>query len=55
MSYISRTNANALIPVETSSEILKELPTSSKLLPLMKRLPNMTAKQKTVVCVQQFH
>lgn len=48
MSYISRTNANALIPVETSNEIIKEVPTSSKLLPLMKKLPNMTAKQKTI-------
>ena len=48
MAYISRTNADALIPVETSKEILKEVPTASKLLPLMKRLPNMTAKQRTI-------
>lgn len=48
MAYISRTNAAALIPVETSQEIIKEVPTASKLLPLMKRLPNMTSKQKTI-------
>ncbi len=48
MPYITRTNADALIPVETSREILKEVPTASKLLPLMRRLPNMTAKQRTI-------
>lgn len=45
---ILRTNAEALIPLEISNEIIKEVPLSSKLLPLMKRLPNMSAKQRTM-------
>lgn len=45
---ISRTNAEVLIPVETSQEILKEVPLQSPLLSLMKRLPNMTSKQRTM-------
>lgn len=45
---ISRTNAEALIPVETSSEIIKEVPKSSAALQLFKQLPNMSAKQKTL-------
>ena len=45
---IDRTGADALIPVEISKEIVKEMPQSSKLLPLMRRLPNMSAKQKTL-------
>lgn len=45
---ITREDANALIPVETAQEIIKNIPQKSKLLPLMKRLPNMSAKQKTL-------
>lgn len=45
---ISRTNAESLIPVETSREILKEVPLQSPLLSLMKRLPNMTSSQRTM-------
>ena len=45
---ISRTNAEALIPVETSSEIIKEVPKASAALQLFKQLPNMSAKQKTL-------
>jgi HK97 family phage major capsid protein len=45
---ILRANAEALIPVEISNEIIKEVPQASKLLPLMKRLPNMSASQKTI-------
>lgn len=45
---ISRTNAESLIPVETSSEIIKEVPKSSAALQLFKQLPNMSSKQKTL-------
>ena len=45
---ISRTNAEALIPVETSSEIIKNVPQASAALSLFKQLPNMSAKQKTL-------
>ena len=45
---INRTNAEALIPVETSSEIIKEVPKASAALQLFKQLPNMSAKQKTL-------
>ena len=45
---ISRTNAEALIPVETSNEIIKEVPKASAALQLFKQLPNMSAKQKTL-------
>lgn len=48
MAIITRSNADALIPVETSREIIKEVAERSKLLPLMRRLPNMTAKQRTL-------
>lgn len=48
MALITRSNADALIPVETSREIIKEVAERSKLLPLMRRLPNMTAKQRTL-------
>ena len=43
--FISRTNAEALIPVETSSEIIKNIPAASAALSLFKQLPNMSAKQ----------
>lgn len=49
---ISRTNAEALIPVETSSEIIKNIPASSAALSLFKQLPNMSAKQKTLPIAQ---
>ena len=45
---IARTNAEALIPVETSTEIIKEVPKASAALQLFKQLPNMSAKQKTL-------
>ncbi|MDR1169069.1 MAG: phage major capsid protein [Heliobacteriaceae bacterium] len=47
-NIITRDDANALIPVETSREIIKEAPLASKVLPLMRRLPNMTAKQRNI-------
>lgn len=45
---ISRTNAEALIPIETSTEIIKNIPHASAALSLFKQLPNMSAKQKTL-------
>lgn len=45
-NVITRSNADALIPIEISNEIIKEVPSASKLLPLMRRLPNMTSKQR---------
>lgn len=48
MALITRSNADALIPVEQSREILANVPQKSKLLQLMKRLPNMSAAQRTL-------
>lgn len=48
VNIIDRTGADALIPLEISREIIKETPQASKLLPLMRRLPDMTAKQRTI-------
>ena len=45
---ISRTSAEALIPTEISTEIIKEVPKSSAALSLFKQLPNMSSKQKTL-------
>ena len=45
---ITRSNAEALIPIEISNEIIKEVPKSSAVLQLFKQLPNMSAKQKTL-------
>ena len=46
--FISRTNADALIPVDVSNEIIQNMPTSSAALRLFKQLPNMSAKQQTL-------
>ncbi len=48
VKVIDRAGSEALIPVEVSSDIIKEVPTTSKLLPLMRKLPNMSSKQKTL-------
>ncbi len=48
VNVIDRAGSEALIPVEISNEIIKEVPTMSKLLPLMRKLPNMSSKQKTL-------
>lgn len=48
VNIISRTNADALIPIEYSREIIQNVPQRSKLLPLMRRLPNMSAKQRVL-------
>ena len=45
---ISRTDADALIPVEYSREIIQNVPQRSRLLPMMRRLPNMSSKQYTI-------
>ncbi len=47
-NIISRTDAEALIPMEYSREIIQNIPQRSKLLPLMRRLPNMSSKQRTL-------
>ncbi len=46
--YISRTNADALIPLEVANEIIQNIPGSSAALRLFKQLPNMSAKQQTL-------
>ncbi len=43
--YISRTNANALIPVETSQEIIKEVPQNSFCMRYATKLRNMASKE----------
>ena len=45
---ITRSSAEALIPTEISTEIIKEVPKTSAALSLFKQLPNMSAKQKTL-------
>lgn len=44
-NLINRTDADALIPVETASEIIKAVTQQSAALSLMRKLPNMTSKQ----------
>lgn len=44
---ISRTDADALIPVEQSNEILKALPEKSAVMSNARRLPNMSTKTHT--------
>ena len=48
MPMITRTDAEALIPVEVSREIMKNVSGGSAVLPLMKKLPNLTAKQRRI-------
>lgn len=45
-SIINRTDADALIPVEVSREIIQGVPQQSAVMQLATQLPNMTAKQK---------
>ncbi len=47
-SVISRTDATALIPTETSAEIIKDLATLNPIMQLAKRLPNLSASQRTI-------
>ncbi len=47
MALITKSGADALIPVEQSREIIANIPQKSKLLPLMRRLPNMSSAQRT--------
>lgn len=44
---ISRNDADALIPVETTKEIIQSVPQYSAVMGLGRKLPNMTAKQRT--------
>ncbi len=47
-NIITRTDAEALIPVEESKEIITAVRQSTAALSLMRKLPNMTAKQRTL-------
>lgn len=47
-SIVTRTNADVLIPVEVSNEIIQGVPTTSAIMQLATKLPNMGAKQKTM-------
>lgn len=53
-NIISRSNAEALIPVEYSNEIIKSVSRQSAALSLMKRLPNMTRKQRNIPVLQSL-
>lgn len=53
-NIISRSNAEALIPVEYSNEIIKSVSRESAALSLMKRLPNMTRKQRNIPVLQSL-
>lgn len=48
MAVITRSDADVLIPVETSSEIIKAVPQHSYAMRLLRRLPNMAAKQRNL-------
>jgi len=50
-SLISSTDADALIPTEVSSEIIKALPAESAVMKLARRLPNMASSQKSLPVV----
>lgn len=54
MPMISRTNADALIPVQEAKEIMKAVTHASASLQLMKRLRNMTAKQYKIPVLDAF-
>lgn len=45
VNIITRSNAEALIPTQTANEIISGITETANILRLMRRLPNMTAKQ----------
>lgn len=45
-NIITRTDAEALIPVESSKEIIQQITETSAALSLMRKLPNMSTKQR---------
>ena len=47
-SVISHTDAAALIPTETSAEIIKDIATLNPIMQLARRLPNLSASQRTM-------
>ena len=47
-NIITRQDAEALIPVESSKEIITAVSESSAALKLMRKLPNMTSKQRKI-------
>lgn len=51
MPFIERTDADALIPVEVSNDIIKAVSQQSAALSLMRKLPNMSRKQQKIPVV----
>ena len=47
-NVISRADAAALIPTEVSAEIIKNVAAQNPLLSLARRLPNMSASQRSM-------
>lgn len=48
MAFIDQTDAASLIPQEVSNEIIKAVPEYSYALQLMKKLPNMSKRQRRI-------
>jgi HK97 family phage major capsid protein len=48
MPFISRTDASALMPTDTSREIIKAVVTSNPVLKLAKKLPNLSSATRTM-------
>ena len=53
-SYISRTDAAALIPEDVSAEIISNLPSMNPLMQLARRLPNMSRAQRRLPVMGSF-
>ena len=53
-SYISRTDAAALIPEDVSAEIISNLPSMNPLMQLARRLPNMSRAQRRLPVMGTF-
>ncbi len=53
-SLITRSDAEALIPEESSTEILKNLPTMNPIMQLARKLPNMSRAQKRLPMLGSF-
>lgn len=53
-SYVSRTDAAALIPEDVSAEILNNLPTMNPIMQLARKLPNMSRAQRRLPVIGTF-
>lgn len=53
-SYISRTDAAALIPEDVSAEIISNLPVMNPIMQLARRLPNMSTNQRRLPVLGTF-